>query len=221
VDDLSTANLTWRKTLNHPQTDTAFRVQEAYDQLALVYAQSNHGTMPADLEQLGSILLKRLKLKARIIDVGCGTGRDLAWFESHGMVVIGVDRSAGMIALARRASCGSLAAMEMRQLAFNDHSFDAGWCCASLLHLPKAEAPVALAEMHRVLKRRALLMLSMQEGEGEQWEPGYDTDNLRLFARYSESELVTMLNQASFTVIEQGRQVQPTRTWLTFVCEAR
>ncbi len=137
------------------------------------------------------------------------------------MAVIGVDRSAGMIALAQQAARGSLAAMDMRQLAFNDHSFDAGWCCASLLHLPKAEAPAALAEMHRVLKPRALLMLSMQEGEGEQWEPGYGTNIQRLFARYSESELVVMLDQASFTVIEKGRLVQPTRTWLTFLCEAR
>jgi ubiquinone/menaquinone biosynthesis C-methylase UbiE len=201
--------------------DVASRVQAAYDQLAPAFAQSNHGVMPVDLERLAGAIVARLVDGARLVDVGCGTGRDMAWFEAQNLEVVGVDRSAGMLDQARRAVRGRIVAMDMRALAFGGAAFDAAWCCASLLHLPGSEAPIALAETRRVLKRGAPFMLSMQEGEGERWETGYGTDIERYFARYQRPQLEILLDAAGFRVIEVGRTVQVTRTRLTFLSLAR
>jgi len=41
---------------------------------------------------------------ATVIDLGCGTGRDLAWFADRGLHAVGIDRSAAMLSIARRAA---------------------------------------------------------------------------------------------------------------------
>jgi ubiquinone/menaquinone biosynthesis C-methylase UbiE len=177
--------------------------------------------MPTDLERLAHTLLARCGEKASIVDIGCGTGRDMAWFEQRSLHVIGVDRSDGMLAYARRAVRGSLVSMDVRSLAFRGESFDAAWCCASLLHLPRTDAPLALWEIRRVLKVDAPLMLSMQEGQGDAWEPGYGTDIERYFVRYGSAELEHMLAMAGFSVVEMVRTVHPLRTWLAYLSVAR
>src|SRR5262245_53920203 len=111
----------------------ATRIQVAYDCLAPVYAESNHGAMPVDLERLAASIVARVGPGSSIVDLGCGTGRDLAWFEAHGLRVVGIDRSAVMLEHARAAARAPLISMDLRTLAFQAESFDAAWCCASLL----------------------------------------------------------------------------------------
>ena len=202
-------------------SDVAARVQDAYDRLASVFAKSNHAAMPKDLERLAQALLARCGPEASIVDVGCGTGRDIAWFEQRRFRGTGVDRSASMLAYARRAVRGSLVSADARALAFADESFDAAWCCASLLHLPRTDPPQALREIRRVLKADAPFVLSMQEGQGDAWEPGYGTDIERYFVRYGSAELEHMLAAAGFSVVEMVRTVQPLRTWLAYLSVAR
>jgi ubiquinone/menaquinone biosynthesis C-methylase UbiE len=196
-------------------------VQNAYDRLAGLFAESNDGAMPTDLERLAQALVARCSAEASIVDIGCGTGRDMAWFEQHGLCATGVDLSEGMLAYARRAVRGSLVSADARALPFGNKSFDAVWCCASLLHLPRADAPLALREIRRVLKADAPLMLSMQEGRGDAWEPGYGTDIERYFVRYGSEELEYMLAATGFSVVEKVRTVQPLRTWLAYLSVAR
>ncbi|MFN0072389.1 MAG: class I SAM-dependent methyltransferase [Chloroflexota bacterium] len=200
--------------------DVGRRVRAAYDDLVSVYAESNHGAMPDELTSLARSIVVHAGIGSRIIDVGCGIGRDMAWFEQRGLAVTGVDLSEGMLGFARGMVQGSLAAMDMQQLGLASDVFDGAWCCASLLHLPKDSAPLALGEIRRVLKRGAMLVLSVQEGAGESWEASYGTNSERYFARYQAGEVVDMLIRTGFCVKETGRSVLPLRTWLTFVCYA-
>lgn len=108
--------------------------------------------------------------------------------------------------------------MDMRHLTFPDGTFQGVWCLASLLHLPKAEAPIALREMWRVLARGGALLLSVQEGEGEGWEDNRYFGNVhRFFARYSQGELERMLSEVGFAVLDRGRNESPLRMWLQFL----
>jgi len=201
--------------------DPALRNQAAYDRIARAYAESNDGALPADLEHLAVMLIDRLGSSGRVVDLGCGTGRDMSWFERRGVEATGVDRSAGMLSYARQASRGLHITADLRALPFKPASFEAAWCIASLLHLSRCEAPAALTEIRRVLKPQAPFALSMQEGEGERWEAGYETDIERLFTRYQQQELESMLGAAGFCIIESGRTPLPNRTWLTFLSVAR
>jgi len=200
--------------------DISRHVQAAYDQIVLAYADRNHGPMPDNLVALAERLVQHTGRGAHIIDVGCGTGRDMAWFESHGLAVTGFDLSSGMLTYARGHVRGDLFAMHMGHLGFRHAQFDGAWCCASLLHVPKREAAAALGEIRRVLKSGSMLIVIVQEGNGESWEEGYVPGIRRFFARYQADELRRLLCSTGFAVDDMGAWHGNNRGWLSWVCIA-
>lgn len=195
------------------------RVAAAYDRYAPEYAAIN-AAMPPQLAALAERFLNRLGPGARVLDLGCGAGRDMAWMEARGARVIGADLSAGMLMEAHSVAHGPLAQMDMCRLALAAGSFDGVWCSASLLHVPKAQAPAALAETRRVLVPGGTLYLGVQEGEGEMWERMPDGTVERFFARYGMDEAAELLSRAGFSVIDRGRADSGSRRWLNYLATA-
>ena len=196
------------------------QVQNTYDQIVLEFAKRNHFSMSDNLVDLAQLLVKHVGQEGVVVDIGCGTGRDMAWFELHGIRIIGVDLSMGMLAYAKENVHGNLISMNMRNLGFCDAYFDGAWCCASLLHLPKAEAVYALREIRRILKVDGMLILSVQEGNDEGWEDGSISGAKRFFARYQENEMKDLLSENRFAVLKTDSSQTVERNWLSFVCNA-
>lgn len=194
------------------------QVQSGYNQLVLEYAKRNHSAMAENLVLLAQELVQHVGVKGHILDVGCGTGRDMAWFESQKANILGIDLSMGMLRYAQANVQGNLISMNMRHIGFRSAIFDGVWCCASLLHLPKPEAIFALQEIHRILKPGGMLVLSVQEGSGEQWEESYVPNVKRFFARYQASEMKNLLLQNGFFISKSGSSNEAQRNWLSFVC---
>lgn len=198
------------------------KVQSAYDQIVMEYAKRNHFHMAANLVALAEGLIAHVGQNGRIIDVGCGTGRDMAWFEAQGLSMTGLDLSAGMLAYAHAEVHGDLCVMNMCNLGFREEYFDGAWCCASLLHLPKDHAPNALLEINRVMKPSGMLVLSIQEGDTEGWEPGYVSGDERYFARYQVDEMERILSENGFCVSDiDASPGTNNRSWLAFVCNRK
>jgi len=196
------------------------RIAAAYDRVAADYAIIN-AAMPANLATLGEQFLAHLGPNPRVLDAGCGVGRDMAWMEARGAQVTGIDLSGGMLDLAGKTVHGPLLRMDMCRLALPTGQFDGVWCCASLLHVPKARAAEALAEMRRVLVPGGVLYLGIQEGEGETWESGGPFGAVeRLFARYAPDEAEALLLGIGFTIDERGRDEAGTRRWLSMLATA-
>jgi len=86
-----------------------------------------------------------------------------------------------MLRPAQRITRGRLAQMNMKALGLPARCVDGIWCCAPLLQLPKAQAPLALAKFRRVLRPGGMLILSVQQGDFEG-------------PRYSERDGVTPTN---------------------------
>ncbi len=141
-----------------------------------------------------------LRPGACILDVGCGVGRDVAHFGELGFEAVGIDRSAGMLAEARCRVVAAFVQADMRRLPFADGSFDALWMCASLLHLPKADAPAVLAECHRVMDH-GHVFLALKKGQGERWIEGSDGQS-SFCAYYHPAEVEIMIERAGFRVLE-------------------
>ncbi|MCP3415206.1 class I SAM-dependent methyltransferase [Bradyrhizobium brasilense] len=103
----------------------------------------------------------------RWLDAGCGTGTLSRLLAARGCDVTGVDASSEMIAAAHgRRAGGALAARltfqqipTIASLPFPDRSFDGALCASVLEYVP--DAAQCLAEMHRVLRPRGLLLLSI------------------------------------------------------------
>ena len=135
-------------------------------------------------------------------------------------MVTGIDPSSGMLAQARARVRGDQLRMNLCRLAFSAGRFQGVWCMASLLRLPKAEAPDALGEMRRVLLPGGALLLGLQEGEGEIWESAPYGTAERLFVRYTPGEAEALLNLAGFSVHERAANDAGRRRWLQFLATA-
>ena len=58
-------------------------------------------TKDADMTALLGRFAELLPDGAVVLDVGCGSGRDLRWFAEHGYRAVGIDASEALCALAR------------------------------------------------------------------------------------------------------------------------
>jgi SAM-dependent methyltransferase len=96
-------------------------------------------TADLDLEPLYQRFLRYVRPGGRILDAGCGPGRDALVFAERGYEVVAFDASEAMVQLARRRVGDRV---EVRWMRFEDlewqNEFDGIWACASLLHVPKA-----------------------------------------------------------------------------------
>jgi len=138
--------------------------KQSYDKIAKDYAED---TFNWPIKDLRKKFLKYVKT-GKILDIGCGPGRDVKYFMEHGFVVVGVDYSDGMIREAkRRVPKGVFKKIDMRKLNFPDNSFSGVWSCSSILHIPKSEAVKVIQEFRRVLKENGVLLVSTKKGEGE------------------------------------------------------
>jgi ubiquinone/menaquinone biosynthesis C-methylase UbiE len=87
----------------------------------------------------------------RVLDVGCGTGHQLARLRERGFDVTGVDGSAEMLAHARQRNLGvALHLADVEALPFADGSFDVVISIEVLRYLPDETA--AIGELARVLR---------------------------------------------------------------------
>ena len=165
----------------------------AYDRLAEEYSRRNDTLHPC-LSYALELLVSLLPRGASVLDVGCGTGRDLRSLEAYDLDLVGMDLSVEMLNQARLNTSARLYKGDMRALPFADASFDGVWCLASLLHLRKMQAPEALHECTRVLRTHGYLALGLRLGEGEVWEEAqYGVQTQRFFSYYQWEELMTLL----------------------------
>ncbi len=140
----------------------------------------------------------------KILDIGCGPGRDAELFIKRGLDVTGIDLSESFISIASKNVPGArFIAMDVLELDFPDSSFDGVWSCASLIHLKKDDLPVALRKIHSVLKDEGILFVSLKEGEGEKrvLEPEFG-GRPRFFSYYSKEDVKKLFESCDFHIIE-------------------
>jgi len=164
-----------------------------YDDHAERYAAQ---TLSIDMTSLYERFLSYLPAGAKILDAGCGPGRDLRFFRSKGYHAEGFDSSIEMVKLALKEN------LPVRHLSFEqvDWSccFDAVWASASLLHLPKSSVPSAVMKLVQVLKEKGVLYASLKVGEGESL-----SEDGRFFSYYREEEVRQMIAKEELLEIRE------------------
>lgn len=171
-----------------------------YDTHAQEYFLS---TYELDLESNWEKLKSRLNANATILDFGCGSGRDVRHFSKQGFRIVGLDNSFNLLKLAKNFSHAPLVLGDICFPPFQDHTFDAVWASASLLHISRHSVNSVLAQIHRVLKLQGVLLTSMKQGQGETF------DNLgRYNVFYQQDEWTTILKNNDFEVIEAEEDIE-------------
>lgn len=195
--------------------DPVDRTRRTYDAVAETY-HDRTGDIDALLPAMDRFV-ERLPDEPRILDAGCGPGRDAGWLGERGAAVVGVDFAAGQLRLATtEAPDAHLAQGDLRSLPLCDDSVDGVWTVASLIHVPDETLDTALAELHRVCRPGGTLFTSMKPGEAVEHTYGYGTETGRFFVFHEPEAFVDRLREAEFTV--ESVTVEP--AWFRVVATA-
>lgn len=157
------------------------------------------GTEGHDVSQNIAALLHHIEGSPpfRILDIGCGPGRDLKSFASLGHIAIGLEGSARFAAMARDSTAYEVWQQDFLQLKLPEHHFDGLFANASLFHVPSVVLPGVLHQLHATLKPRGVLFSSNPRGDNEEGWNGdrygvyHDLDGWRRYltsARFEELE---------------------------------
>jgi SAM-dependent methyltransferase len=155
-------------------------------------------TRDHDVRQNIDALLTRIETAApfRILDFGCGPGRDLLAFAALGHTAIGLEGAAEFVAIASDAGC-EVWQQDFMQLSLPPAYFDGVFANASLFHVPSAELPRVLQSLHATLKSRGVLFSSNPRGQNEEgWNAG------RYGVYHDLSAWRAFMNRAGFTELD-------------------
>jgi len=146
---------------------------EYYNQNADMFAQ---GTRLVDFTVVQERFAKMIPVGSRILDFGCGSGRDTKYFLEKGYRVEATDGSSELCKLA-----SVFAGIEVKEMLFQDldvsGKYEGIWACSSILHLSKKELLPVIRKMCDALKDNGVIYTSFKYGDFEGERNGrYFTD---------------------------------------------
>ena len=147
----------------------------------LAYYQANaasfaSSTVDVDLAGMRDRFVRHLPPHARILDFGCGSGRDAKAFLGLGYDVTATDGSPEMCEIARANTGLDVLCMLFQDLDVQQE-YDGIWACSSILHLPKEQLADVLARMAAALNPGGVIYTSFKYGTYEGQRNGrYFTD---------------------------------------------
>jgi SAM-dependent methyltransferase len=137
----------------------------------------------------------RLPARARILDAGCGSGRNMVELARHGTVT-GVELSSTSVALARARGCGEVIEGSVLEMPFEAQSFDLAVSLDVIEHL--RDDLGALRELRRVLAPGGALLITVP---AYQWLwSGHDEINHH-HRRYTRRSLRQVAERAGWETV--------------------
>lgn len=116
------------------------------------------GTVSVDFKETQDRFLGALSGK-RVLDFGCGSGRDTKYFIENGFEVVATDGSEELC-----KSASEYTGIAVKQMFFQEldeiDKYDGIWACSSILHLTKKELEDVLVRMIRALCQNGIIYTS-------------------------------------------------------------
>jgi len=154
-------------------------------------------TVNANVSAIRNKFIAKLPVGARILDFGCGSGRDSKAFLEAGYMVDATDGSEKMVRYATL-----LTGIPVRYQCFQELSergcYDGIWACSSILHLTYEELEEVLRRMNVALKDGGIAYVSFKYGE---WS-GYR--NNRYFTDLTEESLTALVKATDCFEIDEA-----------------
>ena len=141
---------------------------ERYCQNTLDYYNSHadsfrEDTIHASMSALQEEFLEMLPAGSRILDLGCGPGRDTRLFLERGFRVTAVDGSEELCRLAEDFTGQPVICSTFQEFRPGE-TYDGIWACASLLHLPKEEIVRVIERLSPYLREGGVFYMSFKYG---------------------------------------------------------
>lgn len=156
-----------------------------YNNHAQVFFDS---TFQIDMQSLYEPFLKYLPVQAKILDLGCGSGRDALAFKNKGYEVDAIDASIELVKKAKE-----LTGIQVKHQSFYDLDeevvYDGIWACASLLHCERDRLTEVTKKIFNALKPNGVCYMSFKYGNLDRIK------DERSFTDLDEQQAQVLLNQ--------------------------
>ena len=160
-------------------------------------------------------LVRHLSPGARILDVGCGAGRDMLWLENRGFSCVGLDWSPTLAELARQHTGLSVIEADFEAFDFQGMDMDALLLVGALVHVPHERFQPIFSCTLRALKPEGHVLLTMKQGQGTQARP-----DGRVFYLWAKADLMPVFEDCGLICVEYFEQqstIRTSDTWMSFV----
>ena len=169
--------------------DVKRKTTETYNKIASVYSNTRVAHFWIDEFDF----FKSVIDGERVIDMGCGEGRDAIIFTQNGFDYTGIDISEGMLKIAKKRVVGGVFQQaDFSETDFPSSTFDGFWAAASFIHIPKNDIKSVLQETKRITKNGGVGFISRQFPESNATDTisvckNHISASLRLSAKKSAS----------------------------------
>jgi len=171
----------------------------AYDARAAIFAQDWHDQPPP--VDLHALIRRFFKPGGSTVDIGCGSGREVAWLVANGYPALGYDPSNGLLREARARYPEILfAAAALPELTgIPEATFDNVLCETVLMHLPPAAVTPSVARLLAILRPGGVLYLSWRVTAGGDARDAHG----RLYAAFDKALVTGALAGAAAILFDQ------------------
>ncbi|MBR4178517.1 MAG: class I SAM-dependent methyltransferase [Bacilli bacterium] len=156
-------------------------------------------TVNADMTKQYDLFLKYVKENGKILDFGCGSGRDSLVFKNMGYDVYPIDGSEELCKLASAYTGLNIKCMDFSELSDIDF-YDGIWACSTLLHVKRDKLLDILIKLRDSLKHDGYLYTSFVNGYDKE---EYKSDG-RYFNDLTSDSFSRLSDNAGFKVIEHS-----------------
>ncbi|GAB7220281.1 class I SAM-dependent methyltransferase [Vibrio comitans] len=176
-------------------------------------------TIDVEMQSLYEKFLPLIPKSGRILDAGCGSGRDSKAFLDKGFQVDAFDASAELTKLATE-----LTGLEVTQSTFLEFesepaTYDGIWACASLLHVSNDDLAPTFAHLSSYLKPTGVMYCSFKLGELELERNGRFFRDLTLEQLKKTLEETKALSVKEWWETSDLRPGRENEKWLNAVLE--
>jgi SAM-dependent methyltransferase len=180
----------------------------AYDNDAAAFATDWHEQpAPTDLHET----VRRFFIKGgRTADIGCGSGREVAWLEASGFPAEGFDASNGLLAQARsRYPQLKFVRAELPELqGIAADTYDNVLCETVIMHLDRAQISPSVRRMVEIVKPGGIFYLSWRVTAGADLRDGHG----RLYAAFDANLVRDELSATIALLDEEGTSASSGKT---------
>ncbi len=152
-------------------------------------------TLPIDMSSSRDRFLRHVLPGGRVLDAGCGSGRDALAFQKAGYQTDAFDASEEMCRHASKLLGLPVACRRFEELS-GEAEYDGIWACASLIHVNSSDLPDVLLRLYALLKPGGVIYASFKEGSTERMQDG------RYFHDLTEEACRGLFQNAGFSIEE-------------------
>jgi SAM-dependent methyltransferase len=185
-------------------------------------------TVMADSTAILNPVLERVPPPARVLDLGCGSGRDLAWLKKQGYTAFGIEAAPELARLARQYSGCPVLAADFTTYPIDRFQADLVIAVGSLVHTAPRQMKGCLQRLKKGIdgcrgSRQAggHLYLSFKSGESSP----YAMDG-RVFYQWRDEELGAIFSEIGLHIVhshtqESALQTDDESSWIGYLLTPR